>query len=151
MSDGAPNGRRRWWVMVIGLAAAAVLVAVPIWLSVKVDDQNERLSGVVAEQAELIARNKELVDRAEAQRVVEDERQAAVALEVCRKTNFALRTNRESLAAAEAALVGVLRMSPHSAVIADQVAAGLPPQPPADETDSDCDGDGVLGPADYAG
>lgn len=136
------NGRHRWVVMVAALLAVAILVAIPLWQNAKLSDQADKTADVAAQ-------NRALVVRLERQRVADDEAQAATLAEVCRKTNYALRANREAIAAAEAALINVLRMSPHSAAVADQVASSLPPLPTAEQTDSDCNGDGQLTAEDY--
>jgi type VI protein secretion system component VasK len=141
--NGNGNGRHRWFVMCTALFALAVLIATPIWMVVKVGDQNDRTAAVAAQ-------NRALVNRLEQQGKADDAYQAAADLKICRKTNYALRANREAIKAAEDALINVLRMSPHSAMIADQVAASLPPLPTAEQSETDCAAPTGLGPEDYA-
>jgi Tfp pilus assembly protein PilE len=142
--NGNGNSRhRRLITMIVGLIAVAVLAAIPLWQNAQLSEQADRTAAVAAQ-------NRELVTRLEQQRKADDAYRAAADLEICRKTNFALRANREAIKAAEDALINVLRMSPHSAMVADQVAASLPPLPTAEQSETDCAAPTGLGPEDYA-
>jgi len=87
----------------------------------------------------LIAHNEELAALREADRL-------AFELKVCVYGNDAKRTARRDANAALTALFDFLRMSPHSAAIADAVEAEVEPlMSTAATSDHDCDGDGVIG------
>lgn len=141
---------RRWVLMIASVIALAIIVATPLVMISQLMAQNDKLEEQQRVQSALIVANRKLVADLEDQRAVDDAIAANAAFDTCQKTNYALRANREAIAAAEQALIDVLRMSPHSATVADQVAASLPPLPTAEQSESDCDGDGVLTDADYA-
>lgn len=123
---------KRKWTLGVSVAIVCLVVASSFGA---LRDSNEA--------EERSARNGALVAQLEEHRV-------AFVYKVCVFGNDAKRTAREDLDAAVSAVLDFLRLSPHSAAIAEQVEADIRPRmSTAAQKDHDCDGSGALDAGDY--